>query len=204
MGKERFDIRQHVTDQIIAQIEAGTPPWRQPWTGSGPAVGFPMRHNGEAYKGVNILILLAAAHVKGYASARWMTFNQARDLGGMFRKGERAAKSVFYGSVEKEDDSAEAGEDGKRRIHFAKTNNVFNADQIEGLPDAYYIRPEPPRDLGTEVDPALDAWFAATGARIETSAEARAITAHPRITFTCRRLRRSTTRGATTARLPTS
>lgn len=174
MAKERFDIRQHVTDQIIAQIEAGTPPWRKPWTGGGTATGFPVRHNGESYKGVNILILWAAAHAKGYSSARWMTFNQAKELGGMVRKGERAAKSVFYGSVEKEDESAEAGEDGKRRIHFAKTNNVFNADQIEGLPETYYIRPEPPRDLGTEADPTLDAWFAGTGARIDTSDEAAA------------------------------
>lgn len=174
MAKERFDIRQHVTDTIIAQIEAGTPPWRQPWTGARTLGGFPLRHNGEGYKGVNILILWAAAHAKGYASARWMTFNQAKDLGGMVRKGERAAKSVFYGSVEKEGDKAETGEDGKRRIHFAKTNNVFNADQIEGLPETYYVRPDPPRDLGTKADPTLDAWFAATGAKVETSAEARA------------------------------
>ena len=171
MAKARFDIRQHVTDQIVAQIEAGTPPWRQPWTGARAVAGFPLRHTGEGYKGVNILILWAAAHARGYASDRWMTFNQAVELGGMVRKGERAAKSVYYGLVEKED---EAAENGKRRVHFAKVNNVFNADQIEGLPEAYYVRPDPPRDLGTEADPALDAWFAATGARIETSAEPRA------------------------------
>ncbi len=174
MKKDRFDIRQHVTDQIIAQIEAGTPPWRQPWTGARAATSFPLRHTGESYKGVNILILWATAHDNGYTSARWMTFRQAKELGGMVRKGERAAKSIFYGSTEKDDDTAEPGEDGKRRIHFAKVNNVFNADQIDGLPEDYYVRPEPPRDLGTEADPKLDAWFASTGARIETSPEARA------------------------------
>ena len=31
----KFDVYAHVTDTIIAEIEAGTPPWRKPWTGSG-------------------------------------------------------------------------------------------------------------------------------------------------------------------------
>ncbi|KIT16596.1 DNA primase TraC [Jannaschia aquimarina] len=177
MARERFDIRQHITDRIIAQFEAGAPPWRQPWTGTRAVAGFPLRHTGEGYKGINILILWATADAKGYASDRWMTFNQARQLGGAFRKGERAAKSVFYESIEPvgdapEQDTADAG--NARRVHFAKVYNVFNADQIEGLPDEYYIRPDPPRDLGTQAEPKLDAWFAATGARIDTSDEPRA------------------------------
>ena len=35
MTAEKFDVYTHVTNQIIAQIEAGTPPWRKPWTGGG-------------------------------------------------------------------------------------------------------------------------------------------------------------------------
>lgn len=169
-----FDIKQHVTDTIIAQIEAGTPPWRKPWTGDLSGASFPLRHNGETYNGINILMLWATAHQQGYNSARWMTFKQAVVLGGSVRKGEKAAKSVFYGAIEREDEEAEDGEEGKRRIRFAKVNNVFNADQIEGLPEAYYIRPEPPRDLGTQADPALEAFFARTGAEIITSEEPRA------------------------------
>ncbi|MHC0055413.1 ArdC family protein [Actibacterium sp. D379-3] len=174
MAKERFDIKQHVTDTIIAQIEAGTPPWRKPWTGDMSCASFPLRHNGNSYQGINILMLWATAHVRGYNSARWMTFKQALELGGCVKKGEKATKSVFYGSIEREDENAADGEDGKRRIRFAKTNNVFNADQIEGLPEAYYIRPEPPRDLGTEADAELDAFFARSGAEIITTEEPRA------------------------------
>lgn len=174
MAKERFDIKQHVTDTIIAQIEAGTPPWRKPWTGDMSGASFPLRHNGDSYQGINILMLWATAHMRGYNSARWMTFKQALELGACVKKGEKATKSVFYGSIEREDENAPEGEDGKRRIRFAKTNNVFNADQIEGLPDDYYIRPEPPRDLGTEADAALDAFFARTGAEIITTNEPRA------------------------------
>ena len=157
----RLDIHQHVTDTIIAQIEAGTPPWRQPWVGGGVAAALPLRHNGEAYRGVNILMLWATATERGFTSERWMTYNQAKELGGMVKKGAKCARSVFYGTFEKSDDNAPDNEEGKTRIPFAKCNNVFNADQIEGLPDEYYIQPEPPRDLGTKANPELDAFLKA-------------------------------------------
>lgn len=174
MAKERFDIKQHVTDTIIEQIEAGTPPWRKPWTGDGGVASLPLRHNGEPYRGVNVLMLWATSMVRGYNSARWMTFKQALELGGCVRKGSKSTKSVFYGSVERDDDNADVDEGNKRRVHFAKTNHVFNADQIEGLPEEYYIRPEPARDLGTEADPKLDAFFDSVGVKIVTSDEPRA------------------------------
>lgn len=172
----KLDIHQHVTDTIIAQIEAGTPPWRTPWTGCKGGAAFPLRHNGEAYRGINILMLWATAHERGYNSAYWMTFKQAMELGGTVKKGEKCARSVFYGTFEKDADQTEgkSEDDGKTRIPYAKTNNVFNADQIENLPAEYYITPEAPRDLGTEANAELDAFFAETGADIISSDEARA------------------------------
>ena len=172
----KLDIHQHVTDTIIAQIEAGTPPWRKPWTGGKGGAAFPLRHNGEAYRGINILMLWATAHERDYNSAHWMTFRQAVDLGGMGKKGEKCARSVFYGTFEKDAEQAEGKSEGegKARIPYAKTNNVFNADQIENLPAEYYITPEPPRDLGTEADADLEAFFASTGADIISTDEARA------------------------------
>lgn len=173
----KIDIHQHVTDTIIAQIEAGTPPWRKPWTGGGGTAALPLRHNGEPYRGVNILMLWASAEISGFTSERWMTFKQAFDLGGSVIKGSKCARSVFYGTFEKDDQQTEPtarGAESKTRIPFAKCNNVFNADQIGGLPDAFYILPEPARDLGTQADPELDAFFAKTGADIVSTAEPRA------------------------------
>ncbi|WP_458792672.1 ArdC family protein [Yoonia sp. MH D7] len=172
----KIDIHQHVTDTIIAQIEAGTPPWRKPWTGDKGGASFPLRHNGEAYNGINILMLWATAADRGYNSAHWMTFNQAAELGGKVKKGEKCARSVFYGSFEKEGEQTEGNSEGegKTRIAYAKTNNVFNADQIEDLPAEYYVTPAPAENLGTEANPRLDAFFAATGADIISSDEPRA------------------------------
>lgn len=169
----KIDIHQHVTDTIVAQIEAGTASWRNPWTGTKTGVSMPMRYNGEPYRGVNVLMLWAMAMDKGYNSDRWMTFKQAIDLGGCVRKGEKSAKSVYYGTFEKETEGGK-GETETQTSRFAKAFSVFNADQIDGLPEEYYVRPDPPRDLGTQADPALDAFFAGVGVPILTTDEPRA------------------------------
>ena len=71
--------------------------------------------------------------------------------------------------------SATAKELGiEEELPYARAYRVFNADQIEGLPDEYYIRPEAPRDLGTAEDPELKAFFSRTGAEILTSDDPRA------------------------------
>ena len=169
MARPTFDIYSHVTDTIISEIEAGTPPWRKPWTGGGGSVHFPLRHTGDEYRGINVLMLWITAAQRGYVSARWMTYRQAQELGGQVRKGEKSATVVKYGTVETED------EDGtERRFGYCRAYRVFNSDQIDGLPEAYYVRPDPPCDLGTEADPALDAFFAAAGAEIVTTNEPRA------------------------------
>lgn len=167
----KFDLYQYVTDQIIASIEAGTPAWRKPWTGEKGGAPFPLRSNGEPYSGINVLMLWLAADEKGYRSPYWFTYRQAQAAGGQVRKGEKSATVVKYGTFEREDEAT--GEE--RRLPYLKAYNVFNAEQIEGLPAEYEATPaEAPRDLGTETDPALDAFFAATGLDIRTSDDPRA------------------------------
>ena len=160
----KFDVYAHVTDTIIAEIEAGTPPWRKPWTGSTSRIALPKRYNGEAYRGINILMLWVMAAKNGYVSSRWMTYRQAQELGGQVRGGETSATVVKYGTFTREN---ELGVD--EELPYARAYRVFNADQIEGLAEDYYTRPEAPRDLGTEADPELAAFFARTGAEIVTS-----------------------------------
>lgn len=166
-----FDLYQHVTDSIIASIESGTPAWRKPWTGEKGGAPFPLRSNGEPYSGINVLMLWLAADAKGYRAPFWFTYRQAKEAGGQVRKGERCATVVKYGTFDRED--KETGEE--RRLPYLKSYSVFNAEQIEGLAPEYYGTPaEAARDLGTEPDPALDAFFAATGADIRTSDEPQA------------------------------
>ncbi|MCC5991277.1 MAG: DUF1738 domain-containing protein [Rhodobacteraceae bacterium] len=169
MAAATFDLHQQITDQLMQAIEAGCPPWRKPWTGSSKGASLPLRHNGEPYRGINILVLWSIASAKGYTSARWLTFKQAKELGGNVRKGEKSATVVKFGTVEKEDENGE-----EKVIPYAKGYRVFNADQIDGLPAEYYDIPEPAADLGTEPVAHLDAFFAATGAKIEATSKPRA------------------------------
>ena len=170
---QNFDPYSHVTDSILAELERGTAPWRKPWTGEAAGFALPERWTGEPYRGINILLLWSEAARRGYRAARWMTYRQAQELGAQVRKGEKSATIVKYGTVER---ATEDGADGEKTktIPYLRAYRVFNAEQIDGLGPEYFAEAEPPRDLGTRADPALDAFFAATGARIETSADPRA------------------------------
>ena len=168
---DKFDLHAHVTNQIITAMESGTAPWRKPWTGAAGGVAFPRRHNGETYQGINVVMLWLEAAERGYTSPFWMTYKQAQEIGGQVRKGEKSATVVKVGRFEKED--KEGGDPVS--LPFARAYRVFNADQIEGLPEKYHGKAvETPRDLGTVADPELDAFCAATGARIETSEDPKA------------------------------
>ena len=95
---DKFDLYAHVTDSIIASIEAGTPAWRKPWTGEKGGAPFPLRSNGEPYSGINVLMLWLAADAKGYCAPFWFTYRQAQEAGGQVRKGEKSATVVKYGT----------------------------------------------------------------------------------------------------------
>ena len=143
-GKNLFET---ITDKIIALIEAGEANGRITWAGQGAVAGMPVNmKTGNAYSGINVLLLWAAAQENGYTSPFWLTFKQAKELGGMVRKGEKAATGIFWGSREIEEETAE-GETETRKACFAKAFSVFNLDQIDGIarPDAM---------------PAGDAWQA--------------------------------------------
>ncbi|TJV07906.1 MAG: DUF1738 domain-containing protein, partial [Mesorhizobium sp.] len=51
------DTYQRITDTIVEQLEAGTKPWIRPWRGSVRHSGIPRRATGEAYRGINVLML---------------------------------------------------------------------------------------------------------------------------------------------------
>ncbi|TNC45038.1 DUF1738 domain-containing protein [Rubellimicrobium rubrum] len=170
-----FDPEREISERIIAALEAGTPPWRKPWTGQGGGTAFPLRATGEAYRGINVLMLWLEASEKAYASPYWMTYRQAQELGGQVRKGERSALVVKYGVVEREREEAAEGHEAKaERRPYLKAYHVFNADQVDGLPERFTRKAEPAMDLGTRPDEALDTYFGRLGAAIETSPDPRA------------------------------
>lgn len=134
-----FDLYQTVTDQILAMLDQGVTPWRCPILGKASA-GHPMNlASRKRYRGVNVFLLAVTAWAKGYESSNWLTFNQARERGGMVRKGEKSSMVVFWKPLEVTD--AKTGE--QKDTFVLRYYNVFNAVQCDGItvPDAPVYTP---------------------------------------------------------------
>jgi antirestriction protein ArdC len=144
-GEQRLtkDVYARVTDRIIADLEKGIRPWMNPWHAEHAAgkITRPLRHNGTPYRGINILLLWGEAMAKGYTTPIWMTFKQALEVDAHVRKGEHGSLVVFANTVTRTERD-ENGDDVERDIPFMKGYTVFNCEQIEGLPQHYYARPE--------------------------------------------------------------
>lgn len=169
----KTDIYATITDRIIADLEKGELTWRKPWSSEHLAgnVSAPLRFNDVPYSGVNILVLWATAAEKGFTSPYWMTYKQAADMKASVRQGEKATKVVYADKMIKED-TDDDGNTQVRRIPFLKLYAVFNASQIEGLPPAYYNRPEPKVVNPHQRDERVDQFFATTKAEIVMGPEA--------------------------------
>jgi antirestriction protein ArdC len=152
-----------ITAAVVARLEAGTRPWVQPWTGT--SLSRPLRACGTPYRGINVPWLWMAAEAGGYASPFWLTYRQAQLLGAQVRKGERGTIAIFYKSYVREvaDDASGEMKDESRRV--LKSFTVFNASQVEGLPDRFFPEPRPVAEP-TERDAELDGFFAAIPARV--------------------------------------
>ncbi|GLI95083.1 ArdC family protein [Methylocystis echinoides] len=129
MKTERFDIHQHITNQIIASIENGAGEFRLPWHRSAGNIMRPVNiASKNAYRGVNVLTLWAAADACGYGSGTWGTYKQWAEAGAQVREGERAAYVVFYKEIIV---GSEHSDESETRL-FARATPVFAAEQVEG------------------------------------------------------------------------
>ena len=113
---------------------------------------------------INILMLWGASVEQGFTSPSWMTFRQALALKGQVRKGEKGSLVVYANTLTRTEEDSE-GHETDREIHFLKGYTVFNVDQIDGLPEHYYSKPEPRFSPVQRIDHAEE-FFAATQAYI--------------------------------------
>ncbi|MBV5266482.1 ArdC family protein [Pinisolibacter aquiterrae] len=162
----RSDIHARVTDRILADLESGVPTWIRPWSAGNTQgrIVRPLRHNGQPYSGINVLLLWSEAVACGFSSPTWMTFRQARELGGHVRKGETGS-TVVYADRIRRTETDDRGDEVEREIPFLKAYTVFCVDQIDGLPDRFHAPATDPLDPITR-DARADAFFTAIGADI--------------------------------------
>jgi antirestriction protein ArdC len=157
----RRDLYQHVSNRIIAELEAGAAPRVKPWSAT-PGQNVPCNAvSNRPYSGCNVVLLWMAANA-GYRTPRYLTFKQALELGGHVRKAEHGHRVYFVKQLQvREPDS-----DDVRVVPMLREYTVFNIDQCEGLPDRVLAQGPAKVRNGDERDPTIDEFLAASGANI--------------------------------------
>lgn len=123
MKNEKFDVYEKITNIIIQKLEEGVAPWK---------CGF-MRYDNppknyvsdKPYRGINALLLSLTGK-----RPIFMTYLQAKELGGNVKKGAKGFPVVYYNFVEKEQENVD--KDAKK-IPFLRYYTVFSTDDIEGI-----------------------------------------------------------------------
>lgn len=166
MAKEpKQSVHERVTQRILDELENGCAPWVKPWNRSKASVNVTMPTNldsGVAYRGINVFLLWSAAISNDWDDWRFVTYKQAQKLGGQVKKGSKAEPVCFFKKMAKDVEN-DQGETETKSFGFWRSYNVFNIEQVEGLPDQYFEQ-----DAGNTVhDRDFDEFLAMTGARLK-------------------------------------
>lgn len=116
-----------VTDHILRTLATGVVPWQNPCIAE---YGLPRSlATKRTYRGINVW-LLANTH---FESPYWLTYKQAKDMGGYVRKGEKGSRIIKYGTYDKRDE--ETGlVDKKMYLQFYTVFNVNQTKEINAPP----------------------------------------------------------------------
>lgn len=130
------------------------------------------------YTGINFIYLLAVSNLKKYKTNHWLTFFEIQTLKAKIKKGSKATEVIFYkkcyydknkqllkvNNYEEIQDKT-----GVTNRSVLKTYYVFNVQDVEGLPSAYYIDEKEKNTVLTqwEKDERAEQIIINTGAIIE-------------------------------------
>lgn len=124
------EIQEKITQKFIEAIEKdGMMPWQKPWNdalGNGPR----NYNSNKVYQGYNWIVTAFSE----FKSPFWLTFEQAKKLGGMVKKGSKGTTIFFWDKfVKKTGEKNAKGEDVTKSMFFLKSWTIFNAEQIDGI-----------------------------------------------------------------------
>ena len=134
-------LREIMADSFVKALDEDRLPWRSMWSAD-------RAYNATTdkdYRGLNAMWLSYVAGEKGYTDPRWCTFQQAKEHGWHIKKGEKGSVVEFWSTYDtltkKTITLSEAEEicrkDPNRKDdmkNISKSYYVFNAQQIEGIP----------------------------------------------------------------------
>jgi len=118
-------------EELIERMEVTqTLPWVKTWEcKANNGATMPVNHiSNKGYRGGNRWSLVLQQLVNGYSSNRWLTFNQARELGLMVTKGSKGTMITHYTTYLSKDKNSSEDDEGTLRKSL-RTFTVFNLDQ---------------------------------------------------------------------------
>lgn len=119
------NLYEQITNRIVEHLERGVVPWKSPYFSK---TGFPKNFvSQKEYRGINVLLLASQRFISPF----FLTFLQAKELGGSVRKGERGHLVVKYGTYAKEDETK--AEEKTEKRGYLKAYTVFHSSQVDGI-----------------------------------------------------------------------
>ena len=163
--------RREIVKELSDALAKGTAPWQKPWREV--KAEWPVNAvTGDSYGWSNAMRLFTRAKRMGYTDPRWITYNQALDIGGHVKVGERGTRIIFC-AEEKQPVKDEKGRyvlnpDGTIKygvvgIRVMRPYFVFNAVQVSGLP---VYRPRTQEHESTEECDKAERILSESGAEI--------------------------------------
>lgn len=143
------EYAEQIAQELIERLQQGTAPFQRLWE---PSMGRDFPHNpvsGNEYSGLNVLRLM----LQGRSDPRWMTYKQAASVNAQVRKGEHGVglvrlithveriKKDEHGKTVRDENGEPVKERHALEQPYFKGFTVFNAEQIDGLPELK--QPEP-------------------------------------------------------------
>lgn len=131
-------IYKEVTAALLEEMDNAKGVWNRPWTTAGLARNAVSR---KKYRGGNQFLLTLAALRRNYSSPFWMTFKQAKALGGHVKKGEKGVGILYCArkSIDGGDDADNEEENEERSYFMVRAYRVFNLEQTTVDPADFAI-----------------------------------------------------------------
>jgi antirestriction protein ArdC len=149
------DIYQIITEQVIKGLEEGGQKWFQSWAGNTDTMTLNHK-SGTIYSGINQMLLSMAMYFNNYSSREFITFNQAKELGGKCEKGcshmvvfslpsyfvtSKSGKKIYLKTDSNRKPIIPKGytESDVQNSRITRYFRVWNLDKVEGIEDKHNI-----------------------------------------------------------------
>ncbi len=138
-------VREKIAAAFLEALNEGKLPWHACWSTRQPENAV----TGKRYHGVNSAILSYYAYDRGYTDPRWCTYNQAQQKGWQVRKGSEGVPVEYWAYYDVKQKKLLSWPDAnqllkdkeyanKNLVLRCRTFTVFNASQIDGVPEQQF------------------------------------------------------------------